>query len=61
VAPLSDAGSRQDGLFAEAAATFGAALERLARAYEPDAELNRHAAAQIQRRLDGLKELSPEP
>ena len=42
-----DAGSRQDGLYAEAAATYGAALERLARAYEPDAD----------RRLDLLQEV----
>jgi len=34
--PGSD--SRRDGLYAEAAATYGAALERLARAYESDAE-----------------------
>ena len=47
MAPLSDTGSRQDGLYAEAAATFGAALERLARAYEPDAD----------RRLDLLQEV----
>ena len=38
MAPLSGAGSRQDGLYAEAAATYGAALDRLAHAYEPDAE-----------------------
>ena len=45
--PLSGAGSRQDGLYAEAAATYGAALERLAHAYEPDAD----------RRLDLLQEI----
>ena len=42
-----DTGSRQDGLYAEAAATFGPALQRLARAYEPDAD----------RRLDLLQEI----
>src|SRR5580765_4654251 len=42
-----DPGSRQDGLYAEAAAMFGPALERLARAYEPDAD----------RRLDLLQEI----
>src|SRR6476660_3897933 len=42
-----DTGSRQDGLYAEAAAMFGPALERLARAYEPDAD----------RRLDLLQEI----
>ena len=44
-APRSDA--RQDGLYADAVATFGTALERLARAYEPDAD----------RRLDLLQEI----
>jgi RNA polymerase sigma-70 factor (ECF subfamily) len=33
-----DAGSPQDALYAEAAATYGAAIERLARAYEPNAD-----------------------
>jgi len=42
-----EADSRQDCLYADAAATFGAALERLARAYEPDAD----------RRLDLLQEI----
>ena len=42
-----EADSRQDCLYAGAAATFGAALERLARAYEPDAD----------RRLDLLQEI----
>jgi RNA polymerase sigma-70 factor, ECF subfamily len=42
-----DTGSRQDGLYAEAAAMFGPALQRLARAYEPDAD----------RRLDLLQEI----
>jgi len=42
-----DTGSRQDSLYAEAAATFGPALQRLARAYEPDAD----------RRLDLLQEI----
>jgi len=45
-APL-DEDSRQDRLYAEAAATYGAAIERLARAYEPDAD----------RRLDLLQEV----
>jgi RNA polymerase sigma-70 factor (ECF subfamily) len=40
-------GSRQDGLYAEAAAMFGSALQRLARAYEPDAD----------QRLDLLQEI----
>jgi RNA polymerase sigma-70 factor (ECF subfamily) len=47
VAPLTDGGSPQDSLYAEAAATFGAALDRLARAYEPHAD----------RRLDLLQEV----
>jgi len=42
-----DTGSRQDGLYAEAAGMFGPALQRLARAYEPDAD----------RRLDLLQEI----
>jgi RNA polymerase sigma-70 factor (ECF subfamily) len=42
-----EADSRQDCLYAEAAAAFGAALERLARAYESDAD----------RRLDLLQEI----
>ena len=46
MAPPSDA-SRQDGRYAEAAAIYGAALERLARAYEPDAD----------RRLDLIQEI----
>jgi RNA polymerase sigma-70 factor (ECF subfamily) len=41
------ADSRQDQLYGEAAATYGAALERLARAYESDAD----------RRLDLLQEI----
>ena len=36
-----EAGSRQDRLYAEAAAAFGAALERLARGYESDADRRR--------------------
>jgi RNA polymerase sigma-70 factor (ECF subfamily) len=47
VAPLPDTGSRQDGLYADAVAMYGAALERLSRAYEPDAD----------RRLDLLQEV----
>ena len=42
-----DSESQRDGLYGEAAATYGAALERLARAYESDAE----------RRLDLLQEI----
>jgi len=42
-----EADSRQDCLYAEAAVAFGAALERLARAYESDAD----------RRLDLLQEI----
>lgn len=45
--PPSDAASRQDCLYAEAEATYRAALDRLARAYEPDAD----------RRLDLLQEI----
>jgi len=47
MASQPDSGSRQDGLYADAAATYGAALERLARAYESDAD----------RRLDLLQEV----
>src|SRR6195256_1206535 len=47
MASQPDADPRQDGLYAEAAATYGAALERLARAYESDAD----------RRLDLLQEV----
>jgi RNA polymerase sigma-70 factor (ECF subfamily) len=43
----SDTGSRQDGLYAEAAATFGPALQRLARAYEPDADRQRDLLQEI--------------
>jgi RNA polymerase sigma-70 factor, ECF subfamily len=42
-----ETGSRQDRLYAEAAAMFGPALQRLARAYEADAD----------RRLDLLQEI----
>jgi RNA polymerase sigma-70 factor, ECF subfamily len=42
-----ETGSPQDRLYAEAAAMFGPALQRLARAYEPDAD----------RRLDLLQEI----
>ena len=45
--PPPDAGSSQDVLYAEAAASYGAALERLARGYEPDAD----------RRLDLVQEI----
>ena len=38
MAPPPDASSRQDDLYAEAAAKYRAALERLAHAYEPDAD-----------------------
>lgn len=44
---MSDGASRQDALYAEAAAEYGAPLERLARAYEPD----------VDRRLDLLQEI----
>jgi RNA polymerase sigma-70 factor (ECF subfamily) len=47
VDPVSDGVSRQDALYTEAAAEFGAALERLARAYQPDAD----------QRLDLLQEI----
>jgi hypothetical protein len=38
VAAPSHAVSPQDALYSEAAGLYGAALERLARAYEPDAD-----------------------
>ena len=44
---VPETGSRQDGLYAEATAQYAAALERLARAYERDAD----------RRLDLLQEV----
>ena len=47
MAAPSDAGSPQDALYSEAAGLYGAALERLARAYEPDAD----------QRLDLLQEV----
>jgi RNA polymerase sigma-70 factor (ECF subfamily) len=47
VTPQPEGDSQQDQLYAEAAATYGAALERLARAYESDAD----------RRLDLLQEV----
>lgn len=39
--------SSQDGLYQEAAETYGAALERLARAYEADAEIRRDLVQEI--------------
>lgn len=39
--------SEQDGLYEQAAATYGAALERLARAYEADADLRRDLLQEI--------------
>jgi len=45
--PATTTGARQDALYAEAAALFGPALQRLARSYEPDAD----------RRLDLLQEI----
>lgn len=47
VALPPDTGSRQDALYAEAAASFGAALERLARGYEPDAERHRDLLQEV--------------
>jgi RNA polymerase sigma-70 factor (ECF subfamily) len=47
VTAAPDHDSPQDSLYAEATATYGPALERLARAYEPDAD----------RRLDLLQEV----
>ncbi len=47
MAPPPETGSRQDGLYAEAAALFGAALERLARAYEPDADGRRDLLQEV--------------
>ena len=44
---MSDVRSSQDGLYTEAVAIHGAALERLAQAYEPDSD----------RRLDLLQEI----
>jgi RNA polymerase sigma-70 factor (ECF subfamily) len=39
--------SSQDGLYQEAAETYGAALDRLARAYEADAEIRRDLLQEI--------------
>src|SRR5579864_6661894 len=47
MASRPESNPRQDGLYAEAAATYGAAIERLARAYESDAD----------RRIDLLQEV----
>jgi RNA polymerase sigma-70 factor (ECF subfamily) len=47
MASWPDSDSQQDRLYAEAAATYGTALERLARAYESDAD----------RRLDLLQDV----
>jgi RNA polymerase sigma-70 factor (ECF subfamily) len=47
VAPRSEVQSPQDDLYADVATTYGAALERLAHAYEPDSD----------RRLDLLQEI----
>jgi RNA polymerase sigma-70 factor (ECF subfamily) len=41
IATIPAAGSRQDELYQEAAQTYGAPLERLARAYEADPDLRR--------------------
>ena len=42
-----DSGSRQDRLYADAAATFGAPLSRLARGYEPDPDRRRDLLQEI--------------
>ena len=47
MSPVPDAGKPQDGLYADAAATFGAALARLARGYEPDADRRRDLLQEI--------------
>ena len=47
MAPLPGTGSRQDDFYADAIAAYGAALERLSRAYESDPD----------RRLDLLQEI----
>jgi len=44
---MSDAGHTQDELYGEAAAAYGAALERLARAYEADPDLRRDLLQEI--------------
>jgi RNA polymerase sigma-70 factor (ECF subfamily) len=38
---MPTSGSTQDGLYRDAASTYGAALERLARAYEADPDIRR--------------------
>jgi len=44
---MAAAGSTQDELYQQAAATYGAALERLARSYEADAEIRRDLLQEI--------------
>lgn len=47
VGAVPEAASERDGLYQEAATTYGAALERLARAYEADADLRRDLLQEI--------------
>ena len=44
---IPETASTQDGLYQEAALTYGAALERLARAYEADTDLRRDLVQEI--------------
>jgi RNA polymerase sigma-70 factor (ECF subfamily) len=46
-AAVSRMTSAQDALYSEAAQTYGAAMERLARAYEADADLRRDLVQEI--------------
>lgn len=45
--PIPDGRARQDDLYREAVESFGSALERLARAYEADAEKRRDLSQEI--------------
>jgi RNA polymerase sigma-70 factor (ECF subfamily) len=47
VDPVSGDGARQDALYQQAAVEHGAALERLARAYEPDVDRRRDLLQEI--------------
>ncbi len=44
---MAETGQGQDALYEQAAATYGAALERLARAYEPDADKRRDLLQEV--------------
>ena len=47
IQPMKDAGQSRDSQFEEAAAIYGAALERLARAYEADPDARRDLVQEI--------------